>query len=218
MGTGKDSTRSRRDTAIVDGERRRPGRRRSQALDDAILRTALAVLAERGFSRFKVSDVITRSGVSSATLYRRWPTAKDLVVASLRTISPEPLHIDTGTLRGDLAEFLRFLGRAIGRREWLAGAGPSGLSDAELEDVIRSRFLEPRQQTLRAIIERAHRRGELPLLPELEDCWSLVVGPLQHRMLVRSDPVPEELVSLTAEFVAAGLRSVCGGDGAKASP
>ena len=60
----------------------RPGRQRSQAADEAILSATLDLLSERGYGGFTVSAVIDRSGVSSATLYRRWPTKQQLVAAA----------------------------------------------------------------------------------------------------------------------------------------
>jgi Na+/melibiose symporter-like transporter len=45
-------------------------------------------------------------GVSTATLYRRWPSKLDLVVGVLTKLSEETPIIDTGTLAGDLTALL----------------------------------------------------------------------------------------------------------------
>jgi AcrR family transcriptional regulator len=193
-----------------DDPRGRPlGRPRSEDIDESILKATLDVLAEVGYAGFTASEVIARTGISSATLYRRWPTTQDLVVAALRTITPEPLEIDTGSLEGDLAEFLAFLGRAIARRERLAGVGGVGIDDSTLSDLIKNTFLKPRQEALLGILKRAHRRGELGALPALEDCWSYIVGPVHHRVFVRQERVTSAFVASTVTFVASGLRAIC---------
>src|SRR5258708_39204591 len=50
---------------------------------DAIVRTALDVFAEQG-TQGSLDDIATRAGVANATLYRRFPTRDDLLVAALR--------------------------------------------------------------------------------------------------------------------------------------
>src|SRR3954469_20577088 len=94
-------------TAATAGEAAvRSGRRRSQAADDAILAATLDLLREHGYGGLTMSSVIERAGVSSATLYRRWATKQDLVLAALETMRPEPTSTDTGSLVGDVRAFL----------------------------------------------------------------------------------------------------------------
>jgi AcrR family transcriptional regulator len=206
------SQRSRRSVAPVPVERaaRRPGRQRSVEIDRAILDVTLELLAEVGCERFTANEVIARTGVSSATLYRRWPTMQDLVLAALRSIGPEPVDIDTGSLETDLAEFVDLIGRALSRREGLAGAGSVGLrSDPILADLIQRIFIRPRQEALLRILQRARRRGELGPLAPIEDCWSYVMGPVHHRIFLRHEPFTRAFLRSTLVFVTAGLRALC---------
>ena len=85
----------------------RPGRQRSQAADEAILVATLDVLAADGYGGLTMSAVIAAAGVSSATLYRRWPTKQQLVAAALASLHQAVVDIDTGSLDGDIAEFVR---------------------------------------------------------------------------------------------------------------
>ncbi|MBW2424690.1 MAG: helix-turn-helix transcriptional regulator, partial [Deltaproteobacteria bacterium] len=61
------------------------GRPRDPAADEAIIGATLELIAESGFDGLRVSDVADRARVSKATMYRRWPTKHDLVLAALRT-------------------------------------------------------------------------------------------------------------------------------------
>jgi AcrR family transcriptional regulator len=195
----------------------RRGRKRSPEIDRAILDATLAVLAEVGVERFTANEVIARTGVSSATLYRRWPTMQDLVAAAIQSIGPEPVDIDTGSLEGDLAEFVELIGSALSRREGLAGAGSLGLKpDPILSDLIQNLFIRPRQKALLRILQRARRRGELGPLAPTEDCWSYVMGPVHHRIFLRREPFTGAFLRSTVLFVAAGLRALCArGDGSE---
>lgn len=201
-----------RDAPAGSDAPRRPGRKRSGAIDTAILDAVLEVLAEVGYDRFTVSEVITRAGVSSATLYRRWPTLDELVVAALRSITPEPVDIDTGSLAGDLCAFLDLLGTALARREGLAATGLTGASHPALTKLIEETFLRPRREALACILQRAHARGELGPLPSgrraraaLLDAWSFVLGPVHHRIFVRREPFTRHFLAATTAFVTAGL-------------
>jgi AcrR family transcriptional regulator len=175
----------------------RPGRQRSQAADEAILSATLELLSERGYGGFTVSAVIDRSGVSSATLYRRWPTKQQLVAAALASIVPQPTSTDTGTLRGDLRAFLVDFSQSIAaRREDIAeGLAHEVKHNPELAAALREKFLVPRLDELGKILSRAMQRGELTRCPTTEIAYSLVVGPIYHRAFVLAKP-------LTADFLA----------------
>ena len=72
----------------------------------------MQLLCDRGYGGLTMAAVIERAGVSSATLYRRWPTKHELVAAAIDSLAPEPIDIDTGSLEGDIATFLRHLAKA----------------------------------------------------------------------------------------------------------
>lgn len=87
-------------------EHRAVGRPRDPSADDAIIGATLELIAESSFESLRVSDVAARARVSKATLYRRWPTKHDLVLAALRTTPPlEP--VDRGSVREDLKTIFR---------------------------------------------------------------------------------------------------------------
>ena len=68
-----------------------------------LLAVTLELLQEHGYDRLTLDAVATTAHASKATLYRRWPTKAELVMAafveSTRQVAVDP---DTGTLRGDL--------------------------------------------------------------------------------------------------------------------
>jgi AcrR family transcriptional regulator len=186
----------------------RPGRQRSEACDALILETTLQLLGEAGYAGLTVASVIERAGVSSATLYRRWPTKPELVAAAVATLVPEPVDTDTGSLAGDLAAFVQHVADSIAaRREDVADALSSEkLRNPELAALLRERFLAPRLADLRGILLRAKRRGELTTaVPSAEVALSLVVGPLHHRAFSLGEPLTPAFVRMAAAHAARAL-------------
>ena len=89
--------------------------------DAAICDATLALLAEVGYDRMSMDAVAARARASKATIYRRWPGKRELVLDALRS-RHDQLHspVDTGSLRGDLVAAFR------------AMADRPGAEDAEL--------------------------------------------------------------------------------------
>ncbi|MBO0876328.1 MAG: TetR/AcrR family transcriptional regulator [Pseudonocardia sp.] len=67
-------------TATTEG----PDGRQGSAARDRILSTAYALFSRRGIRAVGVEEVIARSGVAKATLYRHFKSKDDLVLAFLR--------------------------------------------------------------------------------------------------------------------------------------
>ena len=55
-----------------------------------VLRTTLEVLGQQGYAGLRVEDVAAGAGVNKTTIYRRWPTRADLVIAALTSLPTPP--------------------------------------------------------------------------------------------------------------------------------
>ena len=185
----------------------RPGRQRSEAADEAILDAALAVLAEQGYAGLTMAAVIERSGVSSATLYRRYTTKIELVTAAIAALLPQPVDTDTGSFEGDLTAFIRHVAQSIERRNERAvqALRIEKERDPELHACLRERFLAPRLADLKAILVRAKKRGEIDRVPPVDVALSLVTGPLYHRAYHLDEPLTAAFVKNTIAFAVRAL-------------
>jgi AcrR family transcriptional regulator len=184
----------------------KPGRHRSQAADDAILAATLDLLRTHGYRGLTMSAVIERSGVSSATLYRRWPTRCALTVAALRTITADADPVDTGSLAGDLEALVKRIARAIGGRDQLYGALAGELADDdEVKAMNREAFIVPRLEQVRTVLDRAVARGELADRPADDVALSLVTGPLYHRVFVLDERLTPAFLKRVIHQVLAGF-------------
>jgi len=187
-----------------------PGRHRSAAADEAILAAALDLLTERGYGGLTMISVIDRAGVSSATLYRRWPTKHDLVVAALASVVPSSEDTDTGTLAGDLAALLGSIAASIAaRREDIAeGLAMEVKHNTELAAALKEKFLAPRVAQIDAIVRRATERGELSGSPGGEMALSLVAGSVYHRAFVLGEPLTAAFLRTAVAFAQRGLGAI----------
>lgn len=69
-------------------------------------RSVLAELAANGYGALTIDALAIRARVSKASLCRRWLDKRDLVLAAVQAVLPDPDELtDTGTLRGDLLAF-----------------------------------------------------------------------------------------------------------------
>ncbi|MFF0293892.1 TetR/AcrR family transcriptional regulator [Kitasatospora sp. NPDC004614] len=187
--------------ATQDGPRR--GRPRDAARDRAILDATLAVLSENGYGALTTAAVAARAGVSTATLYRRWSSKDELVIAAAAT-HVEDIHVqpDTGTLEGDLRVLLRdkaaaLTGEAGRLMQALVGEAAQNVA---LADALTTAFLEPVHRRVVEAVRRAVERGEIAAVAEVDLLGAVVVGPLMSRFLLM--PRPDQVDAATAQATA----------------
>lgn len=193
---------------------RAPGRPRDSRADAAILEAALELLAEVGPTGLSVEEVAARAGVGKSTIYRRWPTKDDLVVASLGALTlrlPEPALGESA--RDSLVSFVRAWWHQYGDthngmvfQRVLAHAKSNPRLFASFYDEV----IEPRRELFRAALGRGIESGELRADADIELLITLVIGTSVYTNQIRSsgrDPAPgagpEELVDAAmAAFLA----------------
>lgn len=163
------------------------GRRRNEAARQAILDAAVELVL-RQESALTVDAIAARAGVGKQTIYRWWPSKYAIVLEAMvtlaRAVVPMP---DTGTLAGDLTEFLR--ATFAGAREPRTAAVLRMLMaeaqrDPKAAGVMRD-FTESRRAALREVVERGRARGETAPDADLDLLVEQVFGVLWYRNLVR---------------------------------
>jgi len=187
---------------------RRPGRPRSARADEAILEAAIDTFIDRGWDGLTIEGVAARAGVGKSTIYRRYPCRVDLLVAAARRLAEEREPVpDTGALRSDLVELVTSFVRMLtttrtGQAIPLMVAATA--KDPDLAAPYRE-FLAERRASWRVPIDRAIRRGELPLSVDPGLLVDLLVGPLFYRACVSHEPTDAAYVE---HLVDAALRAV----------
>lgn len=172
----------------------RSGRPRSPEADTAILEAATELFCELGYDALSVEAVAAKAGVSKTTIYRRYPTKVDLVMATSLHMSADKTPVtESGDLRTDLLAFARSyaqmltatrLGRAIPMMIVAKTRHPE-LAKAHDE------FVAARRATAIAAIGRAIGRGDLPNGTDPAMVSDLLTGPIFLRVFVTGQPVTE---------------------------
>ena len=166
-----------------------------------ILAGAIDVLLETGYDRLTFDAVAVQVRASKATLYRRWKSKADLVVAAVDaqacsdTTDDLP---DTGCLKDDLlAIFCPSQEEPTELSEVMAAVLPALHRDVEFTRLFTEKFIAPRMQGLRIVLERAQDRGEVGKGADL-DLLASIVPALKFHQVVVLDRCP----------TAAGLRQI----------
>jgi AcrR family transcriptional regulator len=140
------------------------GRPRHPDTDRAILQATFRELVEVGYASLSVEAVAAAAGVAKTTLYRRYPTKRDLVIAALESGTAFVAPLDAADTRAALAAFVRQAIAAMvdsGAIRILGSLLVEERREPELLDVFRKRLLEPRRALVVAMIQRGVERGEL---------------------------------------------------------
>ena len=182
----------------------RAGCSRSAAREFAICDAALALLGEVGYDRMSMDAVAARARASKATIYRRWPGKRELVLDAVRTRVADIVEPpDTGSLRGDIIATLRVMADGIGGQDaaLMAGVLRAMRSTPELADCVRTQVLEQKRYIGQVLVERAVARGELPTDAD-PDVWHEVAPALMFfRILVTDGPVDDAFLTHVADDV-----------------
>lgn len=176
-------------------EASRRGRPRDPLVDAAILAAAMDLLAEAGYARLTMDNVAARAGVGKASVYLRWPNKVALVAEAIQhRAAVVPRVPDTGSLREDMLTFLRGLlrGKSAGARALAAVTGEIA-SNPDLKKAWRQSVTGTLAASVRAIVERAVERGELPAGTDLELLSSVPLTLLQNWRL-EHDHGPDDAV------------------------
>jgi AcrR family transcriptional regulator len=163
----------------------------------AILIAAFELLEEGGVSGFSVDEVARRSRVAKTTIYRHWPTREALVLDACSRITAEQEIPDTGSLRGDLEAILSNIAHLLQTANW-SSVLPSIVDTAERDPdfaEIHSRIQRGHAAPLRAVLERAADRGELPADTDVPTIVAALLGPLFYRRWFSREPIDDAFVT-----------------------
>lgn len=189
------------------GGRAGPGRPRSARADAAILDATLDLLAEEGFAALTMEGIAERAGVGKATLYRRWKSPEEVVVAAVTAFVEEIGIPDSGSVNQDLRLLMR---QAVDVYRGRPGRLLPGLlaAMAACEDVgrsLREHFLQGRRAALATVLERGIARGEIRPDADIELVLDFLGGPLFYRILVTGGPIDDNLALGVVDVVLHGV-------------
>ena len=190
---------------------RKPGRPRQEGGDLAIVQATLELFVEDGYHALTVEAVAVKAGVSKATIYRRWPGKRDLVVDALATLNDDLPVITEGSTSDRILTVLRHMctkdgsslpGRIMPRMLSYRVSQPDFYAE------YFARVVLPRRQILHAVLQYGINQGELRPDLDVELTALALIGPVMLRTLSMGElppdsTMPEQLLELLWPGIAA---------------
>ena len=161
---------------------RRPGRPRSEASRRAILDAASRLVLKHGYADVTMQLIADEARAGKQTLYRWWTSKAAIVLDALAEHASAIIDAATRKAieRGDLEQFLVAVFRA------LKPTGPvlrhlmaEAQRDPEIRDALLHRLVEPRRDTLRALLA-----ARLPDAKTREAAVMAIYGAVWYRLLL----------------------------------
>ena len=150
-----------------------------------LLAVTLGLLQEHGYDRLTVDAVAAAARASKATVYRRWPSKAELVLAAftegIRQVAVPP---DTGTLRGDLLQLGELVCRQSGQHASTIRAVLVEISrNPALNEAMQHQFIDRRKTLIQHVLAQAVDRGEIDADAVDDELWDLLPGYLIFRSI-----------------------------------
>src|SRR4051794_9374855 len=161
-----------------------------------LLAVTLELLQEHGYARLTLAAVATTARASKATLYRRWPTKAELVLAAFvegtRQVAVDP---DTGTLRDDLLQLAEQICAHVTTHAGTIRAVLVETSrSVELDAMMQEQFLDQRKALMSRVLARAVDRGEIRASAVTEELWDVLPGYLIYRTVLTGNTPARETI------------------------
>jgi AcrR family transcriptional regulator len=167
------------------------GRSRDEARA-TILATIADLLREGGYGRVTIDAIAARARMSKSTIYRYWPTKRELLIAAAAQEFPAISVDDRGDFRAELTAY--FDARLAQYRQPGAARLLSGIIGAAAEDdamanAVRT-WVKGQLEGTAAIIRRAVERGEISRETDVAQTCLMLAAPWLFR-LVMEQGIPD---------------------------
>jgi AcrR family transcriptional regulator len=182
--------------------------RRGHLFVQSVLRATLVELARVGLEALSVAKIAELAGANKTSIYRRWPTKQDLILAALadQTVNP-PIDIDTGSFIGDLSALAVELGQFAASP---IGKGLLKTLIAESESLeLRNLFSSMQKNMSKKIptlaIERGRARGEVKGKVDAETLMLALAGAVLHRTFIERKTVSKKWANRLCSLLVYGV-------------
>ncbi|MFE2375979.1 TetR/AcrR family transcriptional regulator [Streptomyces sp. NPDC059398] len=189
--------------------------RRSERSRRAILDAALALVTEAGYNKLTIEAIAARAGVGKQTIYRWWPSkAAVLLDASLALAGDAETEgewsgfPDTGDIAADLKQVLRLTVDQFNDETYEAptrALTAAGSTDPELGRRFTRELLEPALRLYEERLRSAVAAGQIGADVDIRIAVEMLVGPLTHRWLQRTNPLTHAFADTCVDQVLRGI-------------
>lgn len=161
-----------------------------------ILTVTLELLQQNGYDRLTTDAVASAAQASKTTVYRRWPSKAQLVLAafteSIRQVGVAP---DTGSLRSDLLHLGAVLcSQADGQASTLAAVLNELPHNIALRDALQHELINQRKTVIQHVLHQAVSRGEIDPRAVSDELWDVLPAYLLFRCMIPGRPPSDATV------------------------
>jgi AcrR family transcriptional regulator len=166
------------------------GRPRDPEAESRILAAAATEIQARGYEGLSVERVAERAGVAKTTLYRRWPSKAELVVALVTDLRDEVPFRPGANPRRDLDQLVSAVAAALADTppSLVADLTAAAARDARVGDTVRALWAD-RHRAVTEVVARAQAEGLADDSVPPTVLVDQLIGPLYYRLLVTGEPL-----------------------------
>ena len=193
----------------IEKDRRSVKRLRPEEIETVIIDTVFEDLQKHGFRAVTVESISAKTGVAKTSIYRRWPNKAAMVMeAFLFRIGPgiefprKPSYVESIRLQM-LALAKAFRGPFGAMIKALLGEAQF---DADLAEAFRTRWIAPRREAAKEVLQSAIGNKELRPEVDLDQALDALYGGLYYRLMIGSGPLSNACVRGIFSAVMDGLR------------
>ncbi|RUP03466.1 MAG: TetR/AcrR family transcriptional regulator [Mycobacterium sp.] len=176
--------------------------------ESELLAVTLDLLAEHGYDGLTVDAVATTARASKATVYRRWPSKAELVLAAfIEGVCQVAVVPNTGSLRGDLVKIGETICEHAAEQASTIRAVLVEVSrHPALGEAMQLQFLDQRKALIQHVLRQAVDRGEISEDAIADELWDVLPGYLIYRSIIPGRPPDSRTVrALVDGFLLPGL-------------
>jgi AcrR family transcriptional regulator len=180
------------------------GRPREAGVDERVLAAAAAEIRRRGYEGLSIDRVAEQAGVAKTTLYRRWASKAELVVALIAGLREEVPFEPSGDSRRDLTDLVTAIAANLAATPTtlIADLAAAAAREPRVGESVRTLWAE-RHRAVTAVVAKAQEAGLVLDHVSPAVLVDQLVGPLYYRLLVTGEP-------LTPDYARTLVRSVLG--------
>jgi AcrR family transcriptional regulator len=180
------------------------GRPRDAGIDGRVLAAAAAEMRRGGYDGLSIDRVAEQAGVAKTTLYRRWASKAELVVALIASLREDVPFEPTDDPRRDLTGLVTAIATNLTATPTtlIADLAAAAAREPRVGESVRALWAH-RHRAVTAVVANAQEAGLVLGHVSPAVLVDQLVGPLYYRLLVTGEP-------LTPEYVRTLVSSVLG--------
>ncbi|MDR3496219.1 MAG: TetR/AcrR family transcriptional regulator [Ancalomicrobiaceae bacterium] len=188
---------------------RAPGRPRDEAAGRTILDVTRRLVGELGYDAVTTRMIADAAGTGKQTIYRRWPSKPELVLAAFLAHAEETVDqpIPEATpARERIALFVeRTFSSLMHTAPAVRGLMAMAQHDGDFRRIFRTNFVEPRRLAFAQLLEGAIADGLFPSDHDLEAMSTALFGAIWLRLLL-DERLDAEFAGRLTAIVVDGIR------------